>query len=73
MPRIPVGADDGSKNETLPSTRKRKDGTYIDSQTKQKAVRPTLPRFNEGQITWNCRPISEAAWKPTEPSSIRCG
>ncbi|PWA40122.1 hypothetical protein CTI12_AA564380 [Artemisia annua] len=38
MPRIPVGTDDGSKNATLPSTRKRKDGTYIDSQTKQKAV-----------------------------------
>ncbi|PWA43388.1 hypothetical protein CTI12_AA521440 [Artemisia annua] len=46
MPRIPVGADDGSNDATIPSTRKRKHGTSIDSQTKQKAVKPTLPRFN---------------------------
>ena len=30
MPRIPVGADDGSNDATIPSTRKQKDGTMLD-------------------------------------------
>ncbi|PWA40124.1 hypothetical protein CTI12_AA564400 [Artemisia annua] len=58
MPRIPVGTDDGSKNATLPSTRKRKDGTYIDSQTKQKAV--CLSQV--GQVLWWVRPVERMVW-----------
>ena len=30
MPWIPVGADDGSNDATIPSTRKQKDGTMLD-------------------------------------------
>lgn len=57
-PRIPAGAVDGSNDATLPSTRKRKDGTgtSIDSQTKQKVIKSTVPRFNKGEITLNCEP-----------------
>ena len=57
MPWIPVGADDGSNDATIPLTRKRKDGTAILRRTKQNAVKPTLPWFNEGEITLNCQPI----------------
>ena len=55
-PRIPAGVVDGSNDATLPSTRKRKDGTSIDSQTKQKVIKSTVPQFNEGEKTLNREP-----------------
>nr|GEX64351.1 hypothetical protein [Tanacetum cinerariifolium] len=58
----------------LPSKRKRKDGASVDRRTKQKAVKPTsaVPRFNEGDITFNRRPRGFLRRKGVaEPSGSR--